>query len=381
MITRQQIEQLQAFQNGTFLVTSCYLNLDRGEAPAQTLKIRIKDLLQSAQQQLDKKAGTHQQRESLRHDFVEIEAHVMPAITENRHKAVAIFSCGGEKFWQIIGLPRLGRNILIADHTPHLHPLTALLAEYRRYCVVTVDRAHGRIFEMYLGEVAEHGDVAAELPRRVREAGIGGRDERNMERHFTQVVEHHYQDLADAAFKLFQKDHFDRLILGGQREAVHEFQKHLHPDLQKRLVGEFHADPAKITLPEVLHQAGVIAQRSEADYELHLATELVQKATAGHGAVTGLTAVLAALDRGEAQTLVVEEGFEKPGHACVNCHYPSLLPADCPHCHQPTTPCADIVDEAVALALNRNCQIKHVQGVTPLRTSGRIGARLRFQAA
>lgn len=380
MITQQQIEQLQAFQNGTFLVTSCYLNLDRREAPAQTLKIRIKDLLQSAQQQLDKKAGTHQQRESLRGDFAQIEAHVLPEITANRHKAVAIFSCVGEKFWQTFGLPRLGRNILIADHAPHLHPLNAMLAEYHRYCVVTVDRAHGRIFEMYLGEMAEHGTVTDALPRRVSEAGLGGRDERNMERHFTQVVEHHYQHLADAVFKLFQKSRFDRLILGGQREPVHEFQKHLHHDLQKRLAGEFHADPAKITLPEILQQSGLIEQRFEHDHELQLATELVQKADAGHGAVTGLTAVLAALDRGEAQMLVLEEGFEKPGHACLGCHYPSLLPAECPHCHQPTVPCADIVDEAVALALNRNCQVKHIKDTTPLRTSGRIGARLRFQA-
>ena len=380
MITRQQIEQLQAFQNGTFLVTSCYLNLDRREAPAQTLKIRIKDLLQSAQQQLDKKAGTHQQRESLRHDFAAIEAHVMPAIVTNQHKAVAIFSCVGEKFWQSFGLPRLGRNILIADHAPHLHPLNTILAEYHRYCVVTVDRAHGRIFEMYLGEIAERGDVTDALPRRVREAGQGGRDERNMERHFTQVVEHHYQHLAEATFKLFQKDHFDRLILAGQREALHEFQKHLHPDLKKRLVGDFHADPGKITPAEVLQQAGAIEQRIEREHELQLATELVQKADAGHGAITGLTAVLAALDRGEAQLLVVEEGFEKPGHACTGCHYPSLLPAECPHCHQPTAPCADIVDETIALALNRNCQINHIQGVTPLRTNGRIAARLRFQA-
>ena len=381
MITRQQIEQLQAFQNGTYLVTSCYLNLDRRALPVAALKIRIKDLLQSAHQQLDKTAGTHQQRESLRSDFAAIEAHVMPAITANHHKAVAIFACGGEKFWQTFDLPRLGRNILIADRTPHVNPLNAILAEYQRSCVVAVDRARGRIFETYLGEIVERGDVTDALPRRVREAGQGGRDERNMERHFTQVVAHHYQHLADATFKLFQQDHFDRLILAGQREPVHEFQMQLHPDLQKRVVGDFHADPVKITLPEVLEQAGIITQRVERDHELQLTTDLVQQANAGKGAVTGLTAVLAALDSGAAQTLVVEEGFEKPGHACLTCHYPSLLASNCPHCHQPTTPCADIVDEAVALALHRNCQIKHIQSATPLRLSGRIGARLRFQAA
>ena len=381
MITRQQIEQLQAFQNGTYLVTSCYLNLDRRELPVAALKIRIKDLLQSAQQQLGNKVGTHQQRESLRQDFAEIEAYIMPEVTANRHKAVAIFSCGGEKLWQTFGLPHLWRNILIADPAPYLHPLNAILAEYHRYCIVTVDRAHGRVFETYLGEIVEHGNVADVLPRRVREAGQGGRDERNMERHFTEAVAHHYQQLAELTFKLYQKQHFDWLILAGQREPVNEFQKQLHPDLQKRLVGDFHADPAKITLSEILQQALAVEQRVEHEHALKLATELVQQANAGRGAVTGLTAVLTALEQGAAQLLVVEEGFEKPGHACVDCHYPSLLPAECPHCHKPTAPCADIVGESVALALHRKCQIKHIRGVTPLRTSGRIGAQLRFQIA
>ena len=381
MITRQQIEQLQAFQNGPFLMTSCYLNLDRHGQTVQAHKIRIKDLLQTAQQQLDKKAGTHPQRESIRGDFAAIEAYVLPSLATNQFKAVAIFSCVGEKYWQTFQLPRLGRNILIADHAPHLHPLTAILAEYPRYCIVLVDRAHGRIFEFYLGEVVERGDVAGDLPRRVREAGFGGRDERNRERHVAQAVAHHYQHLADTTFKLFQKDRFDRLILAGQRESVHEYQKHLPADLQQRLVGSFHADPAKITLPEVLEQAGVIAQRVERDHENQLAATLVQQANAGYGAVTGLPAVLAALDQGAAQTLVVEDGFSKPGHACFTCHYPSVLTADCPHCQRPTTPCADIVDEARELAYRRNCQIKHLYSTTALRDSGRIGAVLRFQAA
>ena len=89
MITREQIEQLLAFRNGEYLVSSCYLNLDRSKMPAQMLKIRTKDLLQSAQHQLAAKAATHHQRESLRRDFQEIEAFVMPEIVANRHKAVA----------------------------------------------------------------------------------------------------------------------------------------------------------------------------------------------------------------------------------------------------------------------------------------------------
>jgi len=39
------------------------------------------------------------------------------------------------------------------------------------------------------------------------------------------------------------------------------------------------------------------------------------------------------------------------------------------------------VDEAIELALQRNCEIEHLQGATPLRDGGRIGAFLRYRAA
>lgn len=381
MITREQINQLTEFRSGEHLVTSCYLNLDRSKVPAQMLKIRTKDLLQAAQHQLAEKAGSHHQRESLQRDFEEIEAFVMPEIVANRHKAVAIFSCAGEKFWQAFGLPRMLRNILIADSTPYIRPLTAILAEYHRYCVALVDRNHGRIFEAYLGELADLADVVDPIPRRVRDAGhLGGR-ERNMERRHAHAVQHHYQHVSDEMFRLFRKQGFDFLILGGQREPLREFKDYLHPYLRSRWVGEFHAEPARIAVPELLQHVLEIEQRVEWEQEHRIAEELVQKAEAGDRAVKGVSATLSALDRGEAQMLLVEEGFEMPGYKCLGCHFVSLEPQDCPHCHQPLEPCVDVVDEAIELAMQRNCRIEHIQGATPLRDSGRMGALLRYQAA
>src|SRR5262245_35157906 len=112
MITRQQLSTLLDFQNGQYLVTSCYLNLDRAQMSPQMLKIRIKDLLQSAHQELAAKAGSHTQRESLRKDFERIEEFVMEEVAMNRHRGVAIFACHGHKFWQAYGLPRIVRNLL-----------------------------------------------------------------------------------------------------------------------------------------------------------------------------------------------------------------------------------------------------------------------------
>ncbi|MEI6085388.1 MAG: hypothetical protein WCS70_13965 [Verrucomicrobiota bacterium] len=381
MITRQQIDQLVGFQPGAYLVTSCYLNLDRSKMPAQMVKIKVKDLLQSAQQQLTQKTGSHAQRESLRRDFEDIEAYVMPEIVAGRFKALAIFSCAGEKFWQVYGLPRLVRNILIADRVPYVRPLSSILAGYHRFCVALVDRSQGKIYEVYLREILERAGVTDTIPRRVKEGGLGGRNERNIERRHGQAVQHHYRELADQVFRVFKQGQFDWLVLGGQRESLREFKDYLHPSLRARWGGDFHADPLRITGPEILVHALEVEERVEWAHELKLAEELIQKAEAGHRAVRGLGATLTALDRGEAQTLLVEDGFEMPGYACSACHFASLEQHPCPHCGRSTEPCADVVDEAIELALQRNCRIEHLQGATALRDGGRIGALLRYQTA
>ena len=381
MITRSQIDQLVKFQNGEYLVTSCYLNLDRSKMPPQMLKIRVKDLLQAAQHDLQGKAGTHSQRESLRTDLQQIEEHVLERIPANTHRGMALFACSGEKFWQTYRLPRMVRNILIADRTPYIRPLTAILAEHHRYCTVLVDRIQGRIFEVYMGEIMEHTQIIDKVPRRVREGGYQGREERQIQRHHEQAVHHHYQHLADAVFDLFKRDKFDGIVLGGQRDVLREFKHHLHPYLRNCWAGDFHVEPAATALPEALRRTLEIEEQVEWQEEQRMAEELIRKVEAGQLAVSGVTATLNALARGEAQTLLVEDGFEMPGYVCRACHHISLEPVPCPHCQGMPEPCPDVVDEACEVAMLKNCRIEHLHGPTPLHDRAHIGALLRYQTA
>jgi peptide chain release factor subunit 1 len=380
VISRTLVDELQEFKSGDYLVTSCYLDLDRAKRPPQMLKIRIKDLLHTAQQQLADKLGSHEQCESLRADFQHIEDYAMQEIFTNRHKGLGIFSCDAHKFWQTYGLPRLPRNMLVADLAPYVRPLTAILAEYHRFCAVLVDSVGGQVFEVYMGEIVERADVVDAVPRRVKEGGFGGRDERNMERHHAQAVQQHYQRLADATFKVFKRDKFDYLVLGGRSELLGEFREQLHPDLRPKCIGEFPAKPFTTSPDEVLTRTLEFEDRVERERERQMTEELVQRAGAGNLAVSGVTSTLNAIARGEAQTLLVEEGFESPGYVCYNCHHVSLNQGECPQCHQSLRPCPDLVDEAIELALDKNCQIQHVRSPTALRDAGRMGAFLRFKA-
>lgn len=380
MITRLHIDRLLYFQGREHLVTSCYLNLDRTKMAPQMLKIRVKDLLHAAQHELAVKAATHEQRESLREDFKNIEEFAMQEVVANSHKGIAVFSCAGQKFWQSYRLLRVVRNVLIADRVPYIRPLTAILAEYRRYCTVLVDRTHGKLFEVYMGTILERTEVLNAVPRRVREGGFKGRGERSIERRHEHAVQQHFQDLAAAVFKMFEREKFDALVLGGHRDVLALFKQHLHPYLKQRWAGDFHCEPAKATVAEVLAQTLEVEDQAEWQHERKLAAELVQKARASNLAVAGVSATLGAVASGEAQTLLVEDDLELPGYVCYSCHFSSLEPRNCPHCGKPTEPCPDIVDEAIELALKKNCQVEHVRGPTALREAGRMGALLRFRA-
>jgi peptide chain release factor subunit 1 len=379
MITRQQIQELLEYRPSSQLVTSCYLNLDRAGASAQALKIRTKDLLHAAARQLAGKAATHEQRESLQQDFERIEEYVMAQLGGNGLRALAIFASSAQELWQAYRLPHLTRNILIADTMPYLRPLAAVLGEHHRYCVALTDRQHGRIFEMFLGEILEHTELTTDMPRRVNEGGFQGRDERNIERRHDEAVHHHFQRTAEQVFRIFKRDHFDYLIVGGHRETLGEFKSVLHPYLQERVCGEMLVEPSKISIAEVLERARAIEARVEHEREVKLAEDLVRRADAGRRAVRGVNATVGALARGEASLLLVEEGFEMAGHVCKSCHHIRLEPGECPQCHRPTEPCLDIVDEAVQLASLKSCQIEHVRGMTPLHDAGRMGALLRYQ--
>lgn len=378
MVTRQQIEQLQQFQNETYLVTSCYLNLDRSQMPLPMLKIRAKDLLQSARRQLEAKAGTHQQRESLRQDLEQIEAFVIEDLAAGRQKAAAVFSCAGEKFWQTYRLPRLVRNTLVADQAAYVRPLLTVLSQYERYCVVVADSIRGQVFEVYMGEIVEHPLLNGDVPRKVRDGGFGGRDERSNERRHDGAVQQHLKQVADKVFDLFKQHQFDRLVLGASRETLGGLKQQLHPYLRQRWVGDFHAEVGRTTTADVLAEAIRIEEQVADERGQKLVAELLRQQENGNRVVTGLPATVGAVSRGEAQTLVLEDGYEAAGRVCRACRRISLEEFTCAQCSQPTEECADVVDEVVGVAWATNCGVQYVRPNTALHEAGRVGALLRY---
>jgi peptide subunit release factor 1 (eRF1) len=64
---------------------------------------------------------------------------------------------------------------------------------------------------------------------------------------------------------------------------------------------------------------------------------------------------------------------------CPKCHFLYASYEICPGCKIHTQPQVDVIDEAIEMAMNKNCEVKHINPPTQLQEYGNIGAFLRFK--
>jgi len=97
--------------------------------------------------------------------------------------------------------------------------------------------------------------------------------------------------------------------------------------------------------------------------------------------VSGIHETLSSLYEGKVHTLLVEEGYSREGAHCPHCGFMGLNAGACPVCREKLTPVPDIVNEAVAKAVDQGCEIVQVNPGSGLEKVDRIGALLRYKAA
>lgn len=76
----------------------------------------------------------------------------------------------------------------------------------------------------------------------------------------------------------------------------------------------------------------------------------------------------------------MEEGFVRKGVYCFHCGFVWLETGLCPFCRNTMMAVPDIVDEAVATAINQNSEVFHINAECGLKEIGSIGALLRYAA-
>jgi len=251
---------------------------------------------------------------------------------------------------------------------PFLLPLVYALDEYERYGVVYVDQERWRVFEVFLGEIAEVKDAFLALDteawrrlsldapgRRFNLGGIarGGAGQDLFAKRLAAWEERFYKALAHELVGHVEERGFTRLLLMGPEEHTKLFLGYLPKRLKEKVVAELPSLPHPGASPgEVLKRLEPVLEEVERQAEVRLLEELEEaypKAAFG-------PEVLARVQEGRVELWVLPWHLEKEVYACDGLY---------------------LAEEAQALAYCQNPEKKPLAVVLPELAAG-YAAKLEF---
>jgi peptide chain release factor subunit 1 len=377
MISREVLSELIAFNPEQYLTTTLYLRIEK--TPQLSHSIELKDLIKMRKRELETQKWSAEVKKSIENDLKKIQDYVTLKFTREGVNTLAIFSCSALKFWKVVTLLIPVQSQLVIQPQPHYLPLSAALDQHKRFLFILVERAKARLFEICASEILEHSDILDDVPSKVKEGGFGGYEERRIERHIEDHVRRHFKHVAETADYFFKKYVTDYVILAGSETNTSEFRQYLPSGLSPKVVAVMHeemtASPKDI-LEKTMHVEKEMSQKEETQ----LLNQLFTEVNSGGLGIVGLDSTLRALQRGQVNQLLVQEGFQREGYQCVSCMSLHTKNGSCDFCGANTDSVPDIVAEAVEDAMKKGCQVKYISlAGSQLAAAGNIGAVLRFK--
>jgi peptide chain release factor subunit 1 len=295
------------------------------------------------------------------------------------HRGLALFSCAPLDLFETFTLPVSMPDLLKVGTSPHISPLTALAVDHCRTLTVLLDRRRARFFEGFLGLVRELPELeiinAAQPPERDGDQGRAGDSGRA--RRAEEALGHYYKQIVQSLRDQFAARKCQQLLVGGSRVRVESFLHSLHPYLAQNLAGTMNCD-VNATVSQVAEEVGKAqAQASRQRQERRLAN-LGDNLGPGGQAASGLNQVLAALHDGRVHTLLLRRGLAQAGWSCPACGRLSTEAGACPLCGAAMTKVDDVVNLALARALDSGAALEQVEGASALDDMGGVAALLRY---
>jgi peptide chain release factor subunit 1 len=356
------------------VVLSLYLDLDPSEfatPPARATAVR--SLLDAAERKLREREGlSHADRSGLEASLERARAALTRGLNADGAHGLALFACEAEDLLETLKLPRSVPSRVAIDRSPLVGPLAGL-ARRERWSVVLVSKQDARVFRGSpdgLREVDKlHDDVHGRHDQ-------GGWSQARYQRSIEKDVADHLKGAADLLLRHYERQPFERLVVGGPREVVADFEARLHNYLEERLAGRIEVDVETASPEQVLEAARGHFEQLEERRE----DEAIGRLDEGSRAVAGLEKVLRPLNERRVEVLLIDDRFSAPGTLCPRCGW--LGPegeSRCPADGAELEPREDMAEPAIELALQQSAEVLPLRRrADDLRDRGGIGALLRF---
>lgn len=375
MIKEKVLKNLIAFEEKDFPVTSAYFQSSNSTSNRKSHIVELKKMIRYKKNTTYFKQLSEGEQHSVLEDFDRILKWFREEFDSSKFLSSICFSSQDAGLWQTINLKQYLRNELVIQQKPYIRPLTTLFSTHRNYAVVLVDKTKARIIESRLGGNIEHFHIENNSPESIKVGGFKGREERRVERNVHQAVIRHYKQIAHQIFDLNQKFNFNWIILGGRKETLSEFQKHLHDYVASKVQGRIYVEPFAV-LNDVLERVKLTEEKTREKFEKNLLKELNDKKQINQG-VEGIQAVLFAIGKNLIKTLIIQENYKTKGVFCRDSGYLGLSPSDkCPQANEQMERTNDIVEHLLHLCLAQGVNIEYIKA--SMSESGNIAAILRY---
>jgi len=369
---RDQLRALAELRLDRPLVISLYLNLDPSQfATPPARKSGIRSLIDEAERRVRERNGlSHEDRAALQGALERAKGFLENDLPTDGAHALAVFASEENDLFQVLKLPRSVPNRVAIGRSPLVGPL-ARIARRERWCVTLVNRRDARILRGGSDGLREveriHDDVSGQHDQ-------GGWSQSRYQRGVEKEKDDHLKTTCDALLRHFKRQPFQRLIVGGPREVVTDFEQKLHHYLSERLGGRVEVDVERSNPDQVLEAARPLIEKLERERE-HDALERL-----GERGACGIEDVLPPLNERRVELLILDEQFGGvTGVQCLECGWLGLEGDRCPADGSETVQLDDLTEAMIELSVQQAADLLAVHHEREgLERYGGAAALLRF---
>lgn len=347
------LQELESVRCPGRRVSSYYLDVDFHRlGGSEAARIALKDALHEIQGRIDQ-AGDGTDRQTLRRDWDAVEALVPGFAQQPRARGLACFVGSACDYGRAFALPWPVRTRCFFEERFVLWPLEQVLDQADRYCVCLTSKEEARVFLYQLGQIEDLATLFDEVPARIRFPDPFG--ELEYQRKHVESYHHHFRRVAEMLLRLYRREPFDHLVIGGLPETLPQFENHLHRYLKDRVVARWHL-PVRSAVEDVR----VRAEAEEQAILNHQACGLWQaiQEAGPPRAARGPEEVFAMLWQHRVHSMVVDPERVGSGMRCGRCGRLTSKGGACPECGGSLAPVPDAFTEAVREAID---QLAHVR--------------------
>lgn len=384
------LDRLAAFEPGPFPVLSLYLDTGPDDTGRRHFDAFLRKELRS---RMETYPANSTARQSFEQDVEKVHKYIETNLKPDTN-GLAVFASSGRNLFEAIQLPVRFENLVVANDRLHLYPLARAEDQFPRYAALLADTNHARLFVFSTGRRIDNVEVEGQKTKQVK---VGGWSQARYQRHIENYHLQHVKEVVDVLDRVVRDEQIPHVILAGDEVVVPMLRDQMPKHLSEKIVDILRMDQ-RTPEHEVLARSLEVLRRKDAETDEAVVQDLIGQYRGGGLATVGAEEVLAALQKGQVDTLVITarpdliEGAEviasapdgavehtgsvSAGLAAVDAAAATAddRPAD------NTPPALRVADELVIRAKQTSANLRFIENPQLLADIGGVGAFLRFRA-